>query len=182
LDGLTRSPRSGRTAVFLDRDGTLNVRPPEHEYVARVEDFEWLPGAPEAVALLASRGYLLGVVSNQRGVALGVVTEATLGAIEDRIQRRLGDLGCRIDAFRYCRHDLSHPCSCRKPAPGLLLGLARELDVDLGRSWMIGDDASDVAAGRAAGCNTVILGAHGDGSGADLTAGSLLEASRILAR
>jgi D-glycero-D-manno-heptose 1,7-bisphosphate phosphatase len=141
-----------------------------------------LPGAPEAIALLASSGYLLGVVSNQRGVALGVVTEATLREIEDRIQRRLALLGCKIDVFRYCLHDVDAGCACRKPAPGMLLSIAAERGVDLSRSWMIGDDEIDVSAGRAAGCRTALIAPVAGDTHADIVAESLLEISHVLTR
>jgi D-glycero-D-manno-heptose 1,7-bisphosphate phosphatase len=166
----------------LDRDGTLNVKPGEHQYVSSADDFEWLDGAPEGIARLASAGYFLGIVSNQRGVALGATAPAVLRAIEDRIQERLSPLGCRIDVFRYCVHDLSARCSCRKPAPGLILDIAADYSVDLTRSWMIGDDAIDISAGRAAGCRTALIGSDAQAAGADVVAGSLAEVSRILTR
>ena len=169
-----------RAAAFLDRDGTLNVRPAAHRYVSSAADFEWLPGAPEAVAALAAAGYFVAVVSNQRGVALGATPPAALHAIEQRMQRRLEPLGCRIDAFRYCVHDIDAGCSCRKPAPGLLIDTAREYGLDLPRSWMIGDSSSDVAAGRAAGCKTALIAPGPSDARADVTAGSLAEVGRIL--
>jgi len=169
-------------AVLLDRDGTLNVKPSEHEYLSSAAQFEWLPGAPEAVASLALAGYFLAVVSNQRGVALGVTAEDALRAIEELIQLRLRDLGCRIDAFRYCVHDVDARCACRKPAPGLLLQVASEFGLDLARSWMIGDTAADVAAGRAAGCRTALIAPRPGEPPADVTAGSLADVSRILTR
>jgi D-glycero-D-manno-heptose 1,7-bisphosphate phosphatase len=174
LAGLTKR------AVFLDRDGTLNVRPPEHEYISRVEDFEWLAGADQAVARFASSGYFLGVVSNQRGVALGLTTIATLRLIEDRIQRRLESLGCRVDAFRYCMHNFNSKCSCRKPSPGMLLSMASDFGLDLERSWIVGDEESDVLAGRAAGCMTGLITSPGRSVDADLKASSLLEISHII--
>src|SRR5947208_13952447 len=93
-----------RPAVFLDRDGTLNVRPPEHEYVKDVADFVWIEGASEAVRLLASAGYLITVVSNQRGIARGLVQPSTIAQIENRIQRDLAAVGVQVVAFRYCFH------------------------------------------------------------------------------
>ena len=157
-----------RPAAFLDRDGVLNVRAAEHHYVCAVEDFEWLPGAVR-------------VVSNQRGLARGLVSEQTLRDIEARIQDALEPHGCRIEAFRYCPHDHDARCACRKPQPGLLLDAAAELDLELAASWMIGDSASDIAAGRAAGCRTALVGGAdpGDG-GADLVAGSLDAASELI--
>ena len=164
-------------AVFLDRDGTLNVRPPVHEYVRDVDDFVWLPGSLEALARLAGAGYLLAVVSNQRGVARGLVTEDALRRVEHRMLHDLRAHGGRIDAFRYCVHDLAEGCDCRKPKPRMVLDLARELDLDLARSWMVGDSDDDVLAGQAAGCRTVLVGGPPRASRPSLVARDLAEAS-----
>lgn len=169
-----------RAAVFLDRDGTINVKAPAHEYITAAEQFVWLPGAVEGLAGIAEAGYLLAVVSNQRGVARGLVSFEVLGEIEAEIQRRLRARGCQVAAFRYCPHEIEDNCCCRKPAPGMILALARELDVDLTRSWMVGDCESDVQAGAAAGCRTVRIARLGEASSADLVAGSLFEASRLI--
>jgi histidinol-phosphate phosphatase family protein len=171
-----------RRVAFLDRDGTLNPRPPEHDYVRRPDEFSWLPGAAEGVARLARAGFALAVVSNQRGIARGLVSAAVLEDIEERIQQELSVHGCRIDAFRYCPHESDAGCACRKPAPGMLLELARELDLDLERSWMIGDSEDDVLAGLAAGCRSARITTSGAGSRADVVAGSLYEASELIAR
>jgi len=170
-----------RRAAFLDRDGTLNVRPPEHEYVASAEEFVWLPGAIQGVRRLADSGYLLLVVSNQRGVARGVLSPAVLEEIERRMQRDLAAQGCRIAAFRYCPHEEDARCQCRKPRPGMLLELARELDLDLAESWMIGDSESDVLAGQAAGCRSALIADRRPASRADLIASSLLQVSERIA-
>ncbi len=171
-----------RRAAFLDRDGTLNARPPEHEYVADADDFVWLPGAAEAVACLARAGYLVAVVSNQRGVARGLVSVETIREVEKRIQRDLARHGARVAAFRYCFHGLDEDCACRKPRPGLLQELASELDLDLSGSWMIGDSDSDVFAGQAAGCRTAFVGAGApDLSRPDLVGDSLLDAAGAIA-
>jgi histidinol-phosphate phosphatase family protein len=170
-----------RRAAFLDRDGTLNMRPGEHEYLTQVDQFVWLPGAPEALARLGRASYVLAVVSNQRGVARGLVSLAVLRQIEQRIQDDLAVLECRIEVFRYCFHDLADACDCRKPRPGMLQDLARDLDLDLERSWMIGDAESDVAAGRAAGCHTAFVGPGALAGGADLVAPSLDQVSRTIA-
>lgn len=145
-------------AAFLDRDGVLNVRPAPHEYVCGLADFEWLPGAPAAIARLDRAGYLPIVVSNQRGVARGLVTHEVLLEIERRIQADLAAHGTRIHDFLYCPHDPSDGCDCRKPRPGLLLGAAARYGIELNESVMIGDSASDVEAGRAAGCYTILVG------------------------
>lgn len=170
-----------RRAVFVDRDGTLNVRPPAHQYVTRADDFVWLSNAPEALCRLSRAGYVIAVVSNQRGVARGLVPRTVLDEIEWRIQEELGGRGCRVEAFRYCLHDLEEDCDCRKPRPGMLLALARALDLDLAQSWMIGDEATDVAAGRAAGCRTAFVGQPVGAVDADICASSLDQASRTIA-
>ena len=170
-----------RHGVFLDRDGTLNVRPREHEYVTSEEDFVWLPGAAEGAARLARAGYVLTVVSNQRGVARGLVHPSVLHGIEELIQDELGRYGCSIAAFRYCVHDIEDACDCRKPKPGMILRLAREFDLDLARSWMIGDSRTDIRTGEAAGCRTALLADSGDETEADVVAPSLAEVSQLIA-
>jgi histidinol-phosphate phosphatase family protein len=173
--------RLSRPGVILDRDGTLNVRPREHEYVGSEREFTWLPGAAEALCLLARAGYVLAVASNQRGVARGLITVETLHAIEERIQHELTGRGCKIEAFRYCVHDDADGCDCRKPKPGMIFALARELDLDLRRSWVIGDSTSDIRAGEAAGCRTALIGALPEALTPDITATSLSEASELIA-
>lgn len=133
------------------------MRPPEHEYVVSVDSFSWLPGAPAAVGRLKRAGYAVAVVSNQRGVARGLVTPDTLAQIETRIQHDLSAESAAVDGFFYCPHDIDDACDCRKPAPGLLLRAAEELEIDRARSVMIGDTESDIDAGRAAGCATVLI-------------------------
>jgi D-glycero-D-manno-heptose 1,7-bisphosphate phosphatase len=172
--------RVTRPAAFLDRDGTLNRRPPQHDYVRSAADFVWLEGAAEGAARLARSGYALVVVSNQRGVTRGLVAPGALAEIEEGVQAELERRGCRIEAFRYCVHDLDAGCACRKPQPGMLLAAARELDLDLRRSWMIGDSESDVLAGRAAGCRTALVGARAPAAGADIVAGCLFDAAEMI--
>jgi len=157
-----------RRAVFLDRDGVLNERAQEHDYVRSAAQFRWLPGAAEAVGRLCRAGFVTVVVSNQRGVARGLMPEQTLYEIEAIMQRDLAAVGGRIDAFYYCLHDLDEQCDCRKPRPGLLLRGADELGLDLTRSIVIGDSLSDVEAGRAAGCSTILVG---DGPAEDVASG-----------
>jgi D-glycero-D-manno-heptose 1,7-bisphosphate phosphatase len=169
-----------RRAVFLDRDGTLNVRPPEHAYLTSPAEFSWLPGAATGAARLSRAGYVLTVASNQRGVARGLVDPSVLRDIETLIQRDLAHHGCAMEAFRYCLDDESANCACRKPKPGMLLDLARDLDLDLSRSWMIGDSESDVLAGQAAGCRTALIGTAPDACRPDLLASSLDAISALI--
>jgi D-glycero-D-manno-heptose 1,7-bisphosphate phosphatase len=169
-----------RRAVFLDRDGTLNARPPEHDYVRDVDDFVWLPGSIDAVVRLGEAGFFVAIVSNQRGVARGLFTEDALRRVERRMLRDLNGRGGRIDAFRYCLHDITDACECRKPKPRMLLELGREHRLDLRGSWMVGDSDDDVLAGEAAGCRTALVGSAPNGSSPHILARDLAAASRLI--
>ncbi len=148
----------GRTisspAVFLDRDGTVIY---DAGYPHDPEQVALLSGAGEALADLARSGFKTVIVSNQSGIGRGFVTEAQATAVHERFVSLLESLGVRIDGAYYCPHSPDDGCTCRKPSPELLLRAAEELDLDLGRSIMVGDKASDVEAGRRAGCTTILL-------------------------
>ena len=167
-----------RKAVFLDRDGVINRKAPEGEYVTRWEEMIFLPGVAEAIAALRRVGFLVVVVSNQRCVAKGLLSVSELESLHGRMRAKLNAEGGVIDAIYFCPHDSAPPCGCRKPAPGLLLRAAAEHEIDLRASWMIGDSASDMEAGRAAKCKTAYVRAAGElTAGADLVAASLSEAA-----
>lgn len=155
------------------------MRPPEHEYVTRAEDFTLLPGAAEGIAALAACGFELVVVSNQRGIARGLVTDEVLRETESALAAALAPERVEIAGFYYCPHEIEEECDCRKPRPGLLLRAAEELGLDLAASWIIGDSESDIRAGEAAGCRTLFLGA-GNEVGADLAAESLRDAAALV--
>lgn len=157
-------------AVFLDRDGVINAMwvDPEHGTVdspAHPDQFQLLPGVPEAFRRLRHLGFRLVVVSNQPGIAKGKMAPHLLDAITREMQGALRLAGASLDGVYYCLH---HPeavlpsyrekCECRKPRPGLLRQAANELEIHLGRSYMIGDGLTDVQAGRAVGCTTIWLG------------------------
>jgi D-glycero-D-manno-heptose 1,7-bisphosphate phosphatase len=145
------------TTAFLDRDGTLNVKPPDGSYITRAEDLMALPGALAAVRRLNDAGIYVVLVSNQRGVALGLLSPAGLDAVTDRLCLLLARAGAHLDAVYVCPHREAS-CGCRKPAPGMLLRAAREHErVNLAQAVTIGDAESDVAAGTAAGTATVRL-------------------------
>jgi len=158
-----------RAAAFLDRDGVLNelVADPcsgEAESPLTVEDVRLIPGAAQAAAALARAGYALVCVSNQPAAAKGKVPVARLVAVHERVTELLAREGVTLAAWRLCLHheqgivpELSRTCTCRKPAPGMLLDAAAALGLDLSRSWMVGDTDSDIAAGRAAGCRTLLV-------------------------
>jgi len=161
----------------LDRDGTINVQPPKHEYVTRIEDLQILSGAIEGMVHLAVSGFVLVVVSNQRGVGRGLIHPERLVEIEGVLQKELKPHGVRISGFYYCPHLIVDKCDCRKPKPGLLLDAAEELNLDLGRSWMIGDSISDIRAGSAAGCRTAYVGGNSPPGWVDVASGSLEQAA-----
>jgi D-glycero-D-manno-heptose 1,7-bisphosphate phosphatase len=142
--------------ALLDRDGTLNRKPPEGEWITAVDELEVLPGAAEAVRRLNAAGIPVAVVTNQRAIALGRLSEAGLGRIHAQLAWRLARVGAHVDAIYHCPH--AHgSCRCRKPEPGLLEAAARDFGVPLHEAVMIGDSASDVEAGRRAGARTVRL-------------------------
>ena len=173
-----------RPAVFLDRDGVLNrtfVRDGIPHPPATAGELEILPGVPEALARLAAAGFALVVVTNQPDVARGTQTVEAVAEINGRLCATLPAL---LDVL-CCIHDDADACACRKPAPGLLLEATRRFGLDLAGSFIVGDRWSDVAAGVAAGCRTVLI-RHGysqpDRCAPDILAADLTDASeRILA-
>jgi len=169
-----------KRAVFLDRDGVINRKAPQGLYITRWEEFQFLPGVAEAIALLNKANFSVFAVTNQRCVAKGLLTVNELESIHKRMCQELAAGGGMITEVYYCPHETHTTCSCRKPAPGMLLTAARAHEIDLTESWMIGDSDSDTEAGRKAGCKTVRI-SNGDdepGNGdADILARSLLDAA-----
>jgi D,D-heptose 1,7-bisphosphate phosphatase len=141
-----------RPAVFLDRDGTLNV---DRAYLTRPEQMQLLPGVGAAVRRLCSAGLACVVVTNQSALGRGMMTEADLQAVHEEMLRQLDADGAGLDGIYHSPHVLDHPD--RKPAPGMLLRAAADLRLDLAASWMIGDSPRDVLAGQSAGCRACIL-------------------------
>jgi D-glycero-D-manno-heptose 1,7-bisphosphate phosphatase len=170
--------RSARPAVFLDRDGVINRRLPG-AYVRTWEEFRFLRGARPALRLLREAGYLLVVITNQRGIGRGLMTEADLAAVHRRMQAELARAGAPVDAIFHCPHDLDAACGCRKPQPGLIEKARRCFAIDASRSWVVGDSLSDLGAGRAAGIPGVLVAPRGAGAPPGVpAAGSLLGAAR----
>ncbi len=179
-----RNRRNKRPAIFLDRDGVL-LRHVDN--LSCVEDAELLPGVGAAVAAINASDYLAVVVTNQPMIAKGFLTPAGLRAIHKKMETLLGREHAYVDAIYYCPHHpdagfvgevrhLKGPCACRKPNPGMLLQAAQDWNIDLARSWMIGDSESDLIAGKRAGCTTVHLRGHGATSvWADHSTSNLLE-------
>jgi D-glycero-D-manno-heptose 1,7-bisphosphate phosphatase len=145
------------STVFLDRDGVLNEKMPEGGYVASRADFHVLPGVPEAIARLNSAGARVIVVSNQRGIALGLYTAAEVKAIHADFERLLKAHGAHIDAFFICPHDRGQ-CNCRKPLPGLFeQAQARFPGISAATSVMIGDTPADIEFGRRLDMATIFI-------------------------
>lgn len=159
-------------AVFLDRDGVINAAiydrlegKPDSPY--SLEEFRVLPDAAKGIRKINDMGFLAIVLSNQPGVAKGKCRAELLKEMDDRLKASLAEAGARLDGIYYCLHhpeavvpSLRMECDCRKPKPGLLLTAAREHDIDLSRSYMIGDQQTDIQAGMAVGCKTVLLNGH----------------------
>ncbi|MCX6357344.1 MAG: D-glycero-beta-D-manno-heptose 1,7-bisphosphate 7-phosphatase [Candidatus Aureabacteria bacterium] len=150
-----------RTAVFLDRDGTINIDP---GYLGDPDRFQFLPGVIEALKRLRAAGHLIFVVSNQSGIARGFFDREALDRIHDRMSAALEAEGVTLDGVYYCPHHPDEGCACRKPSPAMVLEAARRYKVDLEASFFIGDRASDIQTGRNAGCRTVLVltGAGGE--------------------
>lgn len=161
-----RNLKKRQKAIFLDRDGTIN------EYVGfltDIKEFRLLDGVAEAIRKINASGYLAIVVTNQPIIARGEVSFTELQEIHNKMETLLGAEGAYIDAIYFCPH---HPdkgfegerveykisCDCRKPKPGMLLKAAEDFNIDLSRSWMVGDGKNDVEAGKNAGCKTVLIG------------------------
>lgn len=149
----------GRPAVFLDRDWTLIEDP---GYLSDPQAVRLLPGVATALQRLAEAGYVLIVITNQAGIAKGYLTEKTLEGIHQELRRLLAAQGAAVDAIYYCPYSpegtipaYTRESDCRKPAPGMLLAAAKDLDIDLSCSWMVGDGPRDIGAGKAAGCRTI---------------------------
>lgn len=178
-----RNYRNKQKAVFLDRDGTIN------KYVGflkNIDDFEILPGVSEAIKRINESGFLAIVVTNQPIIARGEMSEKELEEIHNKMETMLGEQGAYLDAIYYCPH---HPdrgfdgerieykinCNCRKPKPGMLVQAAKDYNIDLQESWMVGDSVNDVLAGKRAGCKTAYITNQSEQESRDICVKSLVE-------
>jgi D-glycero-D-manno-heptose 1,7-bisphosphate phosphatase len=153
------------STIFLDRDGTINVKPAEGEYVTAPADLVLLPGAARAVARLNAAGLRTVLVTNQRWLSGPSADPACYAAVHARLEQLLAAEGGWLDAAYHCPHAAA-TCDCRKPCPGMLRRAAREYRIELDRAVMIGDSDSDLMAGRAAGTSTILLRPGAAGSAA----------------
>ena len=150
-----------RPAVFLDRDGTLNV---DVGYLHAMEQLELFPWTGDALRLLKRAGYLLVVVSNQAGIAQGMIPSGFVEQAHEEMVRRVRDGGGDLDALYFCPHhprgaikEFSTDCLCRKPRPGMINDAVRDLGIDVARSWVVGDKWLDVQLGHAAGARSILV-------------------------
>lgn len=162
--------KNKQKAIFLDRDGTIN------KYVGflkNIDEFELLPGVSDAIKMINASGYLTIVITNQPVIARGEVTFDELREIHNKMETLLGEQGAYLDGIYFCPHhsdkgfsgeiaELKFDCQCRKPKPGMILQAADDFNIDLKKSWMIGDGESDKNAAEAAGCNAIIIPSNGD--------------------
>jgi D-glycero-D-manno-heptose 1,7-bisphosphate phosphatase len=171
------APLALRKAAFLDRDGVINL---DRAYVHRWDEFEFVPGAVEAMKALKNAGYALVVVTNQSGIARGKYTEAQYQLLTDHMKAALAQAGAAVDAVYHCPHHpggqvagFARECDCRKPEPGMILRAVKELGLSLADSFLVGDKPSDIEAARKAGVGKAYIVASdneestGDLAGAD---------------
>lgn len=150
-----------KRAIFLDRDGTINV---DVGYLHRLEDLELFPWAADSLRLLKRAGYVLVVVTNQSGVARGMIDPGFIQVCHDEMRRRLQPAGADLDALYYCTHhplgsvkEFAVDCRCRKPMPGMIEDATRDLGIDPRQSWVVGDKWLDVNLGRAVGARSILV-------------------------
>ncbi len=185
LQGKVRAKnlRNKQKAVFLDRDGTINVY---KGFLRNVDDFELIKGIGGAIRAINEQGYLVVVVTNQPVIARGELRKEGLEEIHNRMETELGEEGAYLDGIYVCPHhphkgyegeiaELKFDCGCRKPKPGLLLRAAENLNISLEESWMVGDSENDIKAGRAAGCRTALIGAGDCDYGQDASVRSVAD-------
>lgn len=146
-----------KKVIFLDRDGTINVKAPKAEYIKEWVEFKFLPGVIDAIKKLSDHGYKIYIISNQPGIARGMVSEKKLKIIHQNMKKELKKNGAKINGIYYCPHGWDEGCNCRKPKPGMLIQASRDHLIDLTKTIFIGDDERDVIAGEAAGCKTFLV-------------------------
>lgn len=140
-------------AVFLDRDGTINVNNPE--YVHKIKDFKFLPGVISALKKLSKTDYKIIIITNQSGIARGLYGDKDLKILNKWMISELNKNGVRIDGIYYCPHGLGDNCSCRKPKSGMLLRAMKDFKINLSKSWVIGDEEKDIIMGKEANIKTI---------------------------
>ena len=184
----SKNLRNRQKAIFLDRDGTINVY---KGFLKKIEDFELISGVSDAIKLINDSGYLCIVATNQPVIARGEVSFAELNQIHNKLETLLGEEGAYVDDIYYCPHhpdkgyigeipELKIECDCRKPKPGMLIEAAEKFNIDLSQSWMIGDGKNDILAGKSAGCRTILIAGGENNYNADYYTDDLLGAIELI--
>ncbi len=156
---------AAKRILLVDRDGTLNVKAPKAQYVASWTQFQWLPGAREGLKMLAQAGFQFALITNQAGVARGMIRQDDLDDIHARLREDLAHDGVEILRVYVCPHHWDDGCDCRKPKPGMLLQASHDLDLRLDRTVYIGDDTRDVDTAAASACMSAYVGEPGELAG-----------------
>ena len=143
--------------VFLDRDGVINKKAHEGDYIKNWSEFKFLPSVKEAIKRLNKAGFLVIIITNQRGIAKGLMTEEDLKDIHTKMIEEIKKSGAKIDGIYYCPHDEKDNCNCRKPKIGMFLKAKKDFNVEMSESWLVGDSKFDILAGQKAGCKTILI-------------------------
>ncbi len=167
-----------RKTIFLDRDGVINKKAPAHEYVTSVEEFEFLDGSLSAIRKLGDSEYNIVIVTNQRGISRGKMSNKDLVNIHEKMLEEIVSFGGSVDEIYHCPHGYNE-CDCRKPLPGMINKAREKFDIDLEESWMVGDSESDILLGKAVGCKTIYIG-NGNHYNSDFFAKDLASAVDII--
>ena len=169
-------------AIFIDRDGVVNRKAKEHEYIKSWEEFEFLDGSVEGLRLLRIIPTFL--ITNQRGISRGLMTEVDLFDIHKNMQDELESQGAKFTDIYYCPHGHEDKCDCRKPQPGMLLRASAEYGVSLNESYLIDDSPSGIEAGAKVGCTTILISSltekHNEGKSPDYIFPDLLRAAQFI--
>lgn len=169
-------------AIFFDRDGTINAGIPYHERVDSVDKVEMLPNAIEGLAVFTTLDYLNFFVTNQAGLAEGLISRTDFDAINNEVLRQIKPSNIHITETYVCPHGEESQCECRKPKPQMLLDAAKKYDIDLASSWVIGDRLTDIQTGINAGAKTILVqtGSLKEAPEATYIAADLLEAAQYI--
>ncbi len=169
-------------AVFLDRDGTVNRE--SENYIKSWNEFYFLPGSKEAIALLSQNSYMIFVVTNQSGVARGIISKEDLLDIHSRMRTEIEKSGGHITEVYCCTHHPLDLCECRKPNTGMLESAVKDYGISLSDSYVVGDKPLDIEMGKRAGCKTILVrtgyGVNYEGTKPDAVADDLLAAAKLV--
>ena len=145
----------GHKAIFLDRDGVINEE--RKDYVKNIDEFKLIKNSLNAIKFLKEKNFLVIIITNQSAINRGLLSIERLNEIHESLINKLGELNSSLDGIYFCPHKPEENCLCRKPKPGLILKAAKEHDIDLKNSCMIGDSQKDILAAKNAGCKGILL-------------------------